>query len=211
MAGQGGVSANLWLLQTRGCPPRLAGEPLGLSRRPSRAESRVVSSRSDTTAQSRTHAYKEPQQAGIGTVSGGDRDAPFLKSTRMTQRHPSPLLLLLPTSSKLHACTCPLSLYTAICDTSHGIRWLSRPQGTHTGPLHFPPPNTIAPTNRQVQWPVQAQSMLFDEQGRCYQLTVGYSCDRQVLVLCLFRLFRRHHRRRSRHPPAFALNVHMPS
>ena len=27
---------------------------------------------------------------------------------------------------------------------------------------------------------MQAQSMLFDEQGRCYQLTVGYSCDRQT-------------------------------
>ena len=33
---------------------------------------------------------------------------------------------------------------------------------------------------RKVQWPVQAQSMLFDHYGRCYQLTVGYSCDRQV-------------------------------
>jgi hypothetical protein len=54
------------------------------------------------------------------------------------------------------------------------VWWLSRPQGTHTGPLRFPPPNVIQPTNRAVQWPVQAQSMLFDEQGRCYQLTVGY-------------------------------------
>lgn len=60
------------------------------------------------------------------------------------------------------------------------VWWLSRPQGTHTGPLRFPPPNVIQPTNRAVQWPVQAQSMLFDEQGRCYQLTVGYSCDRQT-------------------------------
>jgi len=60
------------------------------------------------------------------------------------------------------------------------VWWLSRPQGTHTGPLRFPPPNIIKPTNRLVQWPVQAQSMLFDEEGRCYQLTVGYSCDRQI-------------------------------
>jgi len=60
------------------------------------------------------------------------------------------------------------------------VWWLSRPQGTHTGPLCFPPPNVIQPTNRTVQWPVQVQSMLFDEHGRCYQLTVGYSCDRQT-------------------------------
>ena len=60
------------------------------------------------------------------------------------------------------------------------VWWMSRPQGTHTGPLCFPPPSVIKPTNREVKWPVQAQSMLFDEQGRCYQLTVGYSCDRQT-------------------------------
>jgi len=60
------------------------------------------------------------------------------------------------------------------------VWWMSRPQGTHTGPLCFPPPNVIPPTHKTVRWPVQAQSMLFDQEGRCYQLTVGYSCDRQT-------------------------------
>lgn len=44
----------------------------------------------------------------------------------------------------------------------------------------FPPPSVIPPTGVKVQWPVQAQSMLFNEQGQCYQLTVGYPCDRSV-------------------------------
>eukprot|EP00960_Hanusia_phi_P003999 117430-Hanusia_phi.AAC.2 len=60
------------------------------------------------------------------------------------------------------------------------VWWWSRPSGTHTGPLMFPPPTVIPPTGIKVQWPVQAQSMLFNEAGQCYQLTVGYPCDRQI-------------------------------
>ena len=45
------------------------------------------------------------------------------------------------------------------------VWWMSRPQGTHTGPLCFPPPNVIPPTHKTVRWPVQAQSMLFDQES----------------------------------------------
>mmetsp|Transcript_26246 Transcript_26246/g.62150 ORF Transcript_26246/g.62150 Transcript_26246/m.62150 type:complete len:314 (-) Transcript_26246:359-1300(-) len=60
------------------------------------------------------------------------------------------------------------------------VWWLARAQGTHSAPLFFPPPKKIEATGVKVEWPVSAQSMSFDEQGRCYQLTVGYSCDKQT-------------------------------
>ena len=51
------------------------------------------------------------------------------------------------------------------------VWFISRAVGTHTGPLNFGAP--IAPTGRRVESPPQAQSMLFDESGRVYTLTVG--------------------------------------
>lgn len=58
------------------------------------------------------------------------------------------------------------------------VWWLSRAQGTHMGTLPLGP--GIPPTNKFVQWPVQASSMLFNENKQCYQLSVGYVCDRRV-------------------------------
>jgi len=58
------------------------------------------------------------------------------------------------------------------------VWWLSRNVGTHTGHLPFGP--GFAPTGKKIVWPVQANSMLFNERKQCYQLTVGYSCDKQV-------------------------------
>eukprot|EP00285_Hemiselmis_virescens_P004328 CAMPEP_0173415088 /NCGR_PEP_ID=MMETSP1356-20130122/84674_1 /TAXON_ID=77927 ORGANISM="Hemiselmis virescens, Strain PCC157" /NCGR_SAMPLE_ID=MMETSP1356 /ASSEMBLY_ACC=CAM_ASM_000847 /LENGTH=325 /DNA_ID=CAMNT_0014377313 /DNA_START=27 /DNA_END=1004 /DNA_ORIENTATION=+ len=54
---------------------------------------------------------------------------------------------------------------------SNRVWWLSRASGTHDGPLGSSP--GIAATNKRVEWPVQANSMLFNEQRQCYQLTVG--------------------------------------
>lgn len=58
------------------------------------------------------------------------------------------------------------------------VWFFSRATGTHTGPLNFGAP--IAPTGRRVQSPPQAQSMLFNEAGRVYTLTVGYCMDKRV-------------------------------
>jgi len=57
--------------------------------------------------------------------------------------------------------------------------WMfSRATGTHTGTLNFASP--IAPTGKTHASPPQAQSMLFDEAGKCYTLTVGYCMDKRI-------------------------------
>merc|ERR1719487_419584 len=38
----------------------------------------------------------------------------------------------------------------------------------------------LAPTGKQVKMPPQAQSMLFNENGECYTLTVGYTMDKRI-------------------------------
>lgn len=58
------------------------------------------------------------------------------------------------------------------------VWFFSRATGTHSGCLNFARP--IAATGKRVQSPPQAQSMLFDDSGRCYTLTVGYCMDKRV-------------------------------
>ena len=58
------------------------------------------------------------------------------------------------------------------------VWFISRAVGTHSGTLTFGRP--IAPTGRTVRSPPQAQSMLFDESGKVYTLTVGYCMDKRV-------------------------------
>ena len=58
------------------------------------------------------------------------------------------------------------------------VWFFSRASGTQTGPLNFGKP--IAPTGKRVESPPQAQSMLFDESGRVYTLTVGYCMDKRI-------------------------------
>merc|ERR1712146_459920 len=38
----------------------------------------------------------------------------------------------------------------------------------------------IPPTGREIHSPPQAQSMLFNEEGKCYTLTVGYCMDKRI-------------------------------
>ena len=58
------------------------------------------------------------------------------------------------------------------------VWFISRATGTHTGTLNFARP--IAPTNKEVRAPPQAQSMLFNEMGQVYTLTVGYCMDKRI-------------------------------
>mmetsp|Transcript_52668 Transcript_52668/g.113814 ORF Transcript_52668/g.113814 Transcript_52668/m.113814 type:complete len:291 (-) Transcript_52668:38-910(-) len=58
------------------------------------------------------------------------------------------------------------------------VWFFSRATGTHTGTLNFGAP--IAATGKSIQMPPQAQSMLFNEQGQCYTLTVGYCMDKRI-------------------------------
>lgn len=58
------------------------------------------------------------------------------------------------------------------------VWFFSRATGTHTGVLNFGAP--LAATGRSIRCPPQAQSMLFDERGKCYTLTVGYCMDKRV-------------------------------
>ena len=58
------------------------------------------------------------------------------------------------------------------------VWFFSRATGTQTGKLNFGKP--IAPTLKRVESPPQAQSMLFDEAGRVYTLTVGYCMDKRI-------------------------------
>lgn len=59
------------------------------------------------------------------------------------------------------------------------VWFFSRPTGTHTGPLRFGG-TTIAPTGKRIEAAPQASSMLFNEDGRAYTLTVGYTIDKRV-------------------------------
>jgi len=58
------------------------------------------------------------------------------------------------------------------------VWFISRATGTHTGTLSFGRP--IPPTGKRVESPPQAQSMLFDTEGKVYTLTVGYCMDKRI-------------------------------
>jgi len=58
------------------------------------------------------------------------------------------------------------------------VWFMSRATGTQTGILNFG--SAIAPTGRAIKCPPQASSMLFDEAGKCYTLTVGYCMDKRI-------------------------------
>lgn len=58
------------------------------------------------------------------------------------------------------------------------VWFFTRATGTHTGTLALGP--GIAATGKSIMMPPQAQSMLFDEQGKCYTLTVGYTMDKRI-------------------------------
>jgi len=58
------------------------------------------------------------------------------------------------------------------------VWFFSRATGTHTGTLNFG--GGIKATGKKVQMPPQAQSMLFNEKGECYTLTVGYAMDKRI-------------------------------
>jgi len=59
------------------------------------------------------------------------------------------------------------------------VWFLSRATGTHTGPLTLPG-LVVAATGAKICMPPQASSMLFDAQGLCYTLTVGYTMDKRI-------------------------------
>lgn len=58
------------------------------------------------------------------------------------------------------------------------VWFFSRATGTHTGTLNFG--MGLPPTGKAVRLPPQAQSMLFNEEGKCYTLTVGYAMDKRI-------------------------------
>jgi len=58
------------------------------------------------------------------------------------------------------------------------VWFFSRTTGTHTGTFNFG--SAIAATGRAIQCPPQAQSMLFNEAGKVYTLTVGYCMDKRI-------------------------------
>jgi len=58
------------------------------------------------------------------------------------------------------------------------VWFFSRATGTHTGTLQFG--SGIKATGKTVHMPPQAQSMLFNEKGECYTLTVGYAMDKRI-------------------------------
>jgi len=58
------------------------------------------------------------------------------------------------------------------------VWFFSRATGTHTGILNFASP--IAPTGKRYESPPQAASMLFNEAGKCYTVTVGYCMDKRI-------------------------------
>ena len=57
--------------------------------------------------------------------------------------------------------------------------FFSRAEATHTGTLHFGG-RAIAATHKVVRSPPQAQSLLFDREGKVYTLTVGYCMDKRI-------------------------------
>lgn len=58
------------------------------------------------------------------------------------------------------------------------VWFFSRATGTHTGTIHFA--QSIPATGSEFHSPPQAQSMLFDEKGKCYTMTVGYCMDKRI-------------------------------
>ncbi|CAJ1434227.1 unnamed protein product [Effrenium voratum] len=56
------------------------------------------------------------------------------------------------------------------------VWFFSRATGTHTGTLA----NKFPATGKRIELPPQAQSMLFNEKGECYTLTVGYCMDKRI-------------------------------
>jgi len=59
------------------------------------------------------------------------------------------------------------------------VWFVSRATGTHTGTLRFAG-RPIPPTGKRVESPPQAQSMLFNEEGLVYTMTVGYCMDKRI-------------------------------
>ncbi|KAG8462758.1 hypothetical protein KFE25_004734 [Diacronema lutheri] len=59
------------------------------------------------------------------------------------------------------------------------VWWFSRVTATHTGPLRFGG-SVIPGEGKPIRMPPQASSMLFDESGRVYTLTVGYTMDKRI-------------------------------
>merc|ERR1712050_513138 len=58
------------------------------------------------------------------------------------------------------------------------VWFFTRFQGTHTGTMNFA--TAIPATGCKVSSPPEANSMLFDEQGKCYTVTVGYCMDKRI-------------------------------
>jgi len=58
------------------------------------------------------------------------------------------------------------------------VWFFSRASGTNDGPMNFG--TKILATGKKLRMPPQAQSMLFNEQGKCYTLTVGYAMDKRI-------------------------------
>merc|ERR1711871_847832 len=59
------------------------------------------------------------------------------------------------------------------------VWWFARAAGTHTAPLGTGKA-ALPATNRRVRWCPQANSLLFNEQGQVYTLTVGYPMDKRI-------------------------------
>eukprot|EP00421_Protoceratium_reticulatum_P073444 CAMPEP_0168416250 /NCGR_PEP_ID=MMETSP0228-20121227/30646_1 /TAXON_ID=133427 /ORGANISM="Protoceratium reticulatum, Strain CCCM 535 (=CCMP 1889)" /LENGTH=292 /DNA_ID=CAMNT_0008430075 /DNA_START=73 /DNA_END=951 /DNA_ORIENTATION=- len=59
------------------------------------------------------------------------------------------------------------------------VWFFSRSTGTQTGPMNFGG-QQIPASNAKILMPPQAQSMLFNEEGKCYTLTVGYCMDKRI-------------------------------
>ena len=55
------------------------------------------------------------------------------------------------------------------------VWWHTRARATHTGPLLGKPA-----TQRKLSLPPQANSFIFNEEGKVTQVTVGYVLDRRV-------------------------------
>eukprot|EP00747_Dinoflagellata_sp_TGD_P194426 gnl/TRDRNA2_/TRDRNA2_61803_c0_seq1.p1 gnl/TRDRNA2_/TRDRNA2_61803_c0~~gnl/TRDRNA2_/TRDRNA2_61803_c0_seq1.p1 ORF type:complete len:290 (-),score=49.44 gnl/TRDRNA2_/TRDRNA2_61803_c0_seq1:267-1136(-) len=58
------------------------------------------------------------------------------------------------------------------------VWFFSRATATHTGTLYFG--NPLLPTGKEIHMPPQAQSMLFNAEGKVYTLTVGYAMDKRI-------------------------------
>jgi|UniRef100_A0A7S4GNJ9 hypothetical protein len=59
------------------------------------------------------------------------------------------------------------------------VWFFNRTRGTHTGTFKFGP-KAVPATGRAVECPPQANSLSFDDTGKIYTLTIGYSMDRRV-------------------------------